>query len=237
MNHNKTRTGIIGAMETEIQLLKEAMIIEDTQEFSSMRFYLGRIGNRDIALVQSGMGKVNAAICAHTLIREFNAKEVINTGVAGSLNNILNIGDIVISADAVQHDFDVSPIGFAKGEIPYTGLFAFPADEGLRAKAKKAAESLHEDIQILEGRICSGDQFIASKDQKKRITEQFGGYCAEMEGAAIAQACYINSIPYVIIRAISDKADESSEIPFEQFAPSAAARCAAIVKHMLENGE
>jgi adenosylhomocysteine nucleosidase len=169
------------------------------------------------------------------LISVFGVNAVVNTGVAGSLNNDINIGDIVISTDAVQHDFDVSAIGFAKGEIPYTGLYAFEADKTLRAKAAEAVKAVSPDTGIFEGRVCSGDQFIASKEQKKRIIEQFNGYCAEMEGAAIAQVCHLNHIPFVIIRAISDKADDSEEVSFEIFAKKAAALSASAVIHMIEN--
>ena len=205
-----TRIGIIGAMEDEVSAIRQQMNITDTQTIASMEFCCGTLKGKEAVVVQCGMGKVNAGICAQMLISVFGVNAVVNTGVAGSLNNDINIGDIVISTDAVQHDFDVSAIGFAKGEIPYTGLYAFEADKTLRAKAAEAVKAVSPDTGIFEGRICSGDQFIASKEQKKRIIEQFNGYCAEMEGAAIAQVCHLNHIPFVIIRAISDKADDLS---------------------------
>jgi len=179
------------------------------------------------------MGKVNAGICAHTLINDFGCTKIINTGVAGSLDNAIDIGDIVVSTDAVQHDFDVTPIGFERGEIPYTGLYAFPADETLRALAVSAVHSSAPEIQVFEGRVCSGDQFIASREQKETILSNFGGECCEMEGGAIAQACYLNNTPFVIIRAISDKADDSEEVSFKEFEEAAAVRCAAIVRYMV----
>ncbi len=230
-----TRIGIIGAMEDEVSAIRQQMNITDTQTIASMEFCCGTLKGKEAVVVQCGMGKVNAGICAQMLISVFGVNAVVNTGVAGSLNNDINIGDIVISTDAVQHDFDVSAIGFAKGEIPYTGLYAFEADKTLRAKAAEAVKAVSPDTGIFEGRICSGDQFIASKEQKKRIIEQFNGYCAEMEGAAIAQVCHLNHIPFVIIRAISDKADDSEEVSFEIFAKKAAAISASAVIHMIEN--
>ena len=230
-----TRIGIIGAMEDEVSAIRQLMNITDTQTIASMEFCCGTLKGKEAVVVQCGMGKVNAGICAQMLISVFGVNAVVNTGVAGSLNNDINIGDIVISTDAVQHDFDVSAIGFAKGEIPYTGLYAFEADKTLRAKAAEAVKAVSPDTGIFEGRVCSGDQFIASKEQKKRIIEQFNGYCAEMEGAAIAQVCHLNHIPFVIIRAISDKADDSEEVSFEIFAKKAAAISASAVIHMIEN--
>ena len=140
-----------------------------------------------------------------------------------------------MSSDAVQHDFDVSPIGFAKGEIPYTGKYAFEADAKLRAKAVDAISKSCPDVSVHEGRVCSGDQFVSSSEQKDAITASFGGLCCEMEGAAIAQACYLNETPYVIIRAISDKADGSAHEDYDEFVKKAAKRSAAAVMYLLEN--
>ena len=231
----KAKVGIIGAMESEVANLKKAMRLKRRVEKAGMSFHEGRIGNMDAVIVQSGMGKVNAGICAQILIDEFAVTHIINTGVAGSLNPQLNIGDIVVAVDAVQHDFDVTAIGFPKGEIPYTGLYAFEADPDLQALAKDAVTAVCSDIKAVSGRICSGDQFIASKIQKQKIIDEFHGDCAEMEGAAIAQVCYLNRIPFVIIRAISDKADDSEEVSFELFAKQAAANSSSAVLYMLEN--
>ena len=228
-------TGIIGAMDVEVASLKAAMEITSTKTVAGMEFCEGTLDGKAVVVVQCGMGKVNAGICAHTLINDFGVTRVINTGVAGSLDNAIDIGDIVVSTDAVQHDYDVTPIGFARGEIPYTGLYAFPADEALRALAVRAAREAAPEIKVFEGRVCSGDQFIASKEQKETIIHNFGGKCCEMEGGAIAQACYLNGTPFVIIRAISDKADASEEVSFQEFEASAAVRCAAIVRYMIAN--
>ena len=228
------RIGIIGAMEEEICDLRAEMQIEREETVADMRFLVGTLRGRSAVLVQCGIGKVNAGVCAQTLIDRFGAREIVNIGVAGSLDARIDIGDIVISTEAVQHDFDASPIGFHKGEIPYTGLCAFPADEGLRERAKKAAAECAGEVRCFEGRICSGDQFIASRAQKEAIAAQFGGLCCEMEGAAIAQVCHLNQVPWVVIRAVSDKADDSEEMSFERFKEQAARRGAAIVLALAE---
>ena len=235
MSENQETIGIIGAMEEEVDSLKQATDIDSKEEISSMEFCKGTIGDTNVIIVQCGMGKVNAGICASILINEFGCTKVINTGVAGSLDNTMNIGDIVISTDAVQHDFDVEPIGFTKGEIPYTGLCAFPADEKLRKLAVEATQAVANDITYYEGRVCSGDQFISTREQKEKIISEFGGLCCEMEGGAVAQTCYLNDTPFVIIRAISDKSDGSQSVEYEEFKAEAAKHCADIVLHMIKS--
>ena len=230
----KETIGIIGAMDVEVTSLKEAANITKTTEIAEMEFCEGTLGGKNVVIVKCGMGKVNAGICAHTLINYFQCTEIINTGVAGSLDSQIDIGDIVVSTEAVQHDYDVEAIGFQKGEIPYTGLIAFPADEALRAAAVEAVRQSAPDIHVFEGRVCSGDQFISTKEQKDTIIANFGGMCCEMEGAAIAQTCYLNGTPFVIIRAISDKPDETAFVDYKVFEAQAAARCAAIVRYMIE---
>ena len=227
------KIGIIGAMEEEVTLLKEALTDPKITTIADMEFCEGILDDEDVVVVQCGMGKVNAGICANTLINQFHCSRIINTGVAGSLDNRINIGDIVVSVDACQHDYDVEAIGFKKGEIPYTGLSEFPADETLRKEAVEAVQTVAPDVRVFEGRVCTGDQFISSKEQKESIKSNFGGLCCEMEGGAIAQACYLNHTPFVIIRAISDKADESEEISYEVFKKAAAEHCASIVRHMI----
>ena len=223
-------TGIIGAMEGEVAAIRAAMADARVTRVSGMEFARGTIAGSEVVVVQSGMGKVNAGICAQTLILRFGVDRIINTGVAGSLTSELTINDFVVSVDAVQHDYDVSPIGFAPGEVPYTGLVAFPADKTLRELAIEAVRRAAPASRVLEGRVCSGDQFIATAEQRDRITSQFGGLCAEMEGAAIAQVCHLNDTPSVIIRAISDDSDSMS---FEEFQAEAARECAGAVLAML----
>lgn len=230
----KNKIGIIGAMDTELEALKQAALISKTGQVAGMEFCQGILEGKEVVIVKCGMGKVNAGICANTLINDFGCGRVINTGVAGSLDNRIDIGDIVISVDAVQHDFTVEAIGFKRGEIPYTGLYAFPADETMRQAAVRAAGEAASEIKVFEGRVCSGDQFISTAAQKEEIISHFGGLCCEMEGAAVAQVCYLNDTPFVIIRAISDKEDGSQHVEFEVFQEAAAANCAKIVRAMVK---
>ena len=227
--------GIIGAMDEELALLKAAANASESETLAGMEFCRGRLGGRDVVIVKSGIGKVNAGVCAQFLISIFHVCRIINTGVGGAMDPRLNIGDMVISTDAVQHDFDVSPIGYAKGEVPETGLAAFPADEQMRRDAVAAAKEAAADSLVLEGRVCSGDQFIASRQQKQNILDTFGGLCCEMEGAAVAQVCWLNRVPFVIIRAISDRADHAEEINYTSFAGLTARRSAATVRAMIEH--
>ena len=233
MINEKTVIGIIGAMDEEVTLLKEKASAVKTETVAGMDYYTGKLGDVSVVIVKCGIGKVNAGICTQILIYRYHASAVINTGVAGSLDSKIDIGDIVVSTEAVQHDFDCSPLGFAKGEIPYTGLAAFPADEALRECAEAAVRKTAPEIHVFEGRICSGDQFIASRGQKEAIVNSFGGLCCEMEGASVAQVCTLNHVPYVILRAISDKADDSEEMSYEEFKNDAAARCAKITHYMV----
>ena len=227
--------GIIGAMDVEVAALQDAANVTKTTVVSDMTFCEGTLGGHKVVIVKCGMGKVNAGLCAHTLIHDFDCGRIINTGVAGSLDERIDIGDIVVSTDAVQHDFDVTYLGFAKGEIPYTGQYSFPADEAMRTKAVQAVKEAAPDVQVFEGRVCSGDQFISTVAQREAITSAFGGMCCEMEGGAIAQACYLNHVPFVVIRAISDKPSETEPVDYTVFEAQAAARCAAIVRYMVEN--
>ena len=227
--------GVIGAMDEEIAPLLKAAQIKGRRVIAGMQYCEGILEGKHVVIVQCGMGKVNAGICANTLINDFNCTKVINTGAAGSLDNQINIGDVVVSVDAVQHDFDVSAIGFTRGEIPFTGRYAFPADEAMRTAAVEAVKAVAPEIGVFEGRVCSGDQFISTSEQKDQITSNFGGMCSEMEGAAIAQVCYLNDTPFVIIRAISDKADGSQAVEFDEFKAGAGARSAKVVQRMVQS--
>ena len=227
------KIGIIGAMEVEVATLKSNMTVKNTVKKASMEFYEGTIGNTDVVVVRSGIGKVNAGICVQILIDLFNVTHVINTGIAGSLNADINIGDIVLSTDACYHDVDVTVFGYKKGEIPQIGAATFEADKELREKAKASIKKAAPDIGVFEGRVCSGDQFISSAEVKDAIIKEHGGLCTEMEGAAIAQASYLNNTPFLIIRAISDKADGGAEVDYPTFEAKAAKDCAAIVMEII----
>ncbi len=211
------RIGIIGAMEEEVALLKEKMDIEVIVKKASMEFYQGTLNNHEIVVVRSGIGKVNAGLCAQILIDVFNVSQLINTGIAGSLKAEINIGDIVVSSDALQHDVDARNFGYSRGEIPRMDTISFPADPELISISKEACRKVNPDINVFVGRIVTGDQFIAERTVKNEIASWTEGYCTEMEGAAIAQAAYLNRVPFVIVRAISDKADDSAAMDYPTF--------------------
>ena len=225
--------GIIGAMEEEVAHLKEAMQVEKTVERAAMTFVKGKLDGKDVVVVRSGIGKVNAGICAQILADLFEVDTLINTGVAGSLDAALDIGDIVISTDAVQHDMDVSALGDPVGQIPRMDTFAFPADERLVQLAVQANEEANPDIHTFTGRVVSGDQFVSDGAVKERLVTQFQAKCTEMEGAAIAQAAYLNKISCVIIRAISDKADNSSTMDYDAFEKQAITHTVRLVRNLM----
>ena len=229
--------GIIGAMESEVALLIEAMEEKEQKTLARMTFHRGTIGKEEVVVVKSGVGKVNAAVCVQILADLFHVTHIINTGVAGSLDNQINIGDVVLSTDAVQHDMEATGFGYAKGEIPMLGMTFFPADEALRKKLERAVRQAAPDIGCFKGRVASGDQFIADDAVKQRIIGEFQASCCEMEGASIAQASWLNGIPFCIVRAISDKADGSGKVDYPTFEKKAAQDCAGMVIQMLKGAD
>lgn len=229
------KIGIIGAMEVEVETLKGSMNLKNTVKKASMEFFEGTIGNTEVVVVRSGICKVNAGICVQILVDDFKVTHVINTGAAGSLDAKINIGDIVLSTDVCYHDVDATVFGYKKGEVPQLGTASFTADADLRKKAKEAINKAVPDIEVFEGRICSGDQFICDQDVKDNIVKEFAGICCEMEGCGIAQACFLNNIPFLIIRAISDKADGSQIVDYPEFEAKAAKDCAAATFELLKS--
>lgn len=225
--------GIIGAMDEEVSKLKEIMDDIEISTRASMEFYKGKMCEKDVVVVRSGIGKVNAGICTQILVDIYGVDSVINTGIAGSLNADIDIGDIVLSTDALQHDMDATGFGYEPGVIPRMETSAFIADEKLRRVAKESCEKVNPDIKVFEGRVVSGDQFISDKSKKAYIEENFKGFCTEMEGAAIAQAAYLNNIPFLIIRAISDKADDSATVDYPTFEAKAIEHSVKLVKEMV----
>lgn len=227
-------TGIIGAMEEEVNVFKDKMHVEKVVKKASMEFYKGTLNGKEVVIVRSGISKVNAAVCTQILVDDFSVSRVINTGIAGSLQNKIDIGDIVISSDALQHDVDASGFGYPLGEIPRMETSTFQADESLIALAKKVCEREIPEITAHVGRVVTGDQFISEHQVKERIENQFHGYCTEMEGAAIAQVAYLNHIPFVILRAISDKADDSATVDYPAFEAKAIRHSVILVENMLK---
>lgn len=229
------KIGIIGAMELEVETLKAEMAVSNIEKKANMDFYEGTLNGADVVIVRSGVGKVNAALCTQILVDLFRVTHIINTGVAGSLNAKLDIGDILVSKDALHHDVDVTIFGYKLGEVPQLGLREFPADERLVTLALEACRKVNPDINAIPGRVVSGDQFISGNEIKDKLIREFQGDCAEMEGASIAHGAYLNHVPFVIIRAISDKADNSAEMDYPAFEAAAAKHSAALVRELVKN--
>ncbi|MBR5295652.1 MAG: 5'-methylthioadenosine/adenosylhomocysteine nucleosidase [Clostridia bacterium] len=214
------RVGIICAMETEAKHLLSALSDKREEKICGMTFYLGKIGEKEVVLVVCGIGKVFAAMCAQTMILKFNPDCVINSGVAGSLSESLDILDVAVAEDLVQHDMDTSPLGDPVGLISGINTVSLPASAALREEILLAAEKIK--IKAVCGRIASGDQFIATREQKEKIINQFSPIACEMEGAAIAQVAFVNDVPFACIRAISDSFSGKNEMDYALFADKAA---------------
>ena len=229
------KIGIIGAMDVEVAALKEKITDGKVTTRARMEFCEGKLGNTPVVVVKSGVGKVNAGCCVQILADCYGVTHIINTGVAGSLNNDINIGDIVVSTSARYHDVDATVFGYQMGEVPQMGIADFPADPMMRSAAVQAVRAAAPEVQVFEGEVISGDQFISTHEKKEQLMRDFHGFCSEMEGAAIAQASYLNHIPFVIIRAISDKADESVTESYDKFEGKAAVHCAHITEYMVEH--
>ena len=226
-----TKLGIIGAMEQEVETLLGIMENKQSTEKAGSTFHDGVLEGLPVTVVQCGVGKVNAALCTQILCDCFGVTHLVNTGIAGSLCADLDIGDLVVSRDAMYHDFDCVHFGYPYGKVPGMDVVSFPADDTLLGYAFAAAEAVNPGHTKI-GRIASGDQFVASKEVKERIIEATRGLCTEMEGAAIAQTAYRNRLPFVILRAISDKADDSAEMDYPTFERIAAHRCAEVTRHL-----
>ena len=227
--------GIIGAMDEEVLEIKNALTDVSVETVTGMDFYRGKVNGKEVVVVRSGIGKVNAAVCSQILVDRFGVEAIVNTGIAGSLRAEINIGDIVLSTDSVQQDMDATGFGYPAGQIPRMDTFAFPADEKLLNLAKECCARVNPDIQAFTGRVVSGDQFISDKEKKQWLTETFDGSCTEMEGAAIAQVCYLNHIGCLIIRAISDKADDSANMDYQEFEAKAIEHSVKLLLAIAEN--
>lgn len=221
------KLGIIGAMDVEVATLKAKMEHIQVQSHAASEYFEGTLEGCPVVVVQCGVGKVNAAMCAQVLASVYGVTHIVNTGIAGSLSAELDIGDLVISKDAMYHDFDCVHFGYEMGRVPGMDVVAFPADAALAELAFAAAEDVNAGHSKI-GRVASGDLFVAAKSAKEAIIAKTGAVCTEMEGAAIAHTAYRNGIPFVIIRAISDKADDSAEMDYPTFEAIAAHRCAAV---------
>ncbi|MCI8274211.1 MAG: 5'-methylthioadenosine/adenosylhomocysteine nucleosidase [Lachnospiraceae bacterium] len=224
--------GIIGAMEEEVNQLKEMMEHVSVETRASMRFFKGTLEGKPAVVVRSGIGKVNAGICTQILADVYQVKAVVNTGIAGSLQARIDIGDIVLSTDTLQHDVEAEAFGYPVGQIPRMETLAFRADERLISCAEECCQRVNPDIKTFKGRVLSGDQFIADGKKKEWLVKTFDGCCTEMEGAAVGQAAYLNHIPFLVVRAISDKADGSASVDYPEFEAKAISHTVALMKAM-----
>ena len=222
--------GIIGAMDCEIEEILSSMTKVKPVEVSGMTFYKGKIGKTKVVLVKSGVGKVFASIATQTLILKFGVTMVINTGVAGSVSDAV-VGDIVIASKVVYHDMDTSALGDPVGLISGINKVFLNADAYMQGKALKCATDLGFNAKI--GVVASGDQFITSDSDKNYIKDTFGALCVEMEGTAIGHTAYINGIPFIVLRSISDDGKSEHRVEFATFAKSSAEKVAKLLLSML----
>ena len=234
---NKYTYGIIGAMDSEIETLLSHLENKKEEKKYGLTFYLGKLKNYEVIIVKCGIGKVNAGRTTQVLISEYSPKYIINTGIGGGLNQQLKIGDIVISTDLIQHDFDVTAFGYAKGYM-FIGDKKEPtkyvADKELSEKIKKVLEKIKEGRNIFKGRILTGDLFVSSKEKREQLVQDFDGFCCEMEGAAIAQVAFLNNIPFAVLRLISDMPDGKGPEDYNAFEKEAARLSSLALELFLE---
>ena len=224
--------GIIGAMQPEVESLVNALAERENHQISGITYYTGKLKGKPVVIARCGVGKVCAAMCAQTMILHFHAECVINTGVAGALSPSLSIGSIVIATALVQHDMDTTAIGDPLGLISELGIVEMPTYEAIVNVVEKTATLA--GLTTFKGVIASGDIFVAERATKQRIADCFGAMACEMEGGSIAQVCMMNHVPFAVLRAISDTADDSSHMDYPTFVCSAAAKMANLVLNAIE---
>ncbi|MEC0226885.1 5'-methylthioadenosine/adenosylhomocysteine nucleosidase [Paenibacillus alba] len=229
-----TKLALIGAMNEEIERLVSQM--SDVRETvkAGITFREGTYLGKQAVVCKTGVGKVNAAVTTQILIDSFQVEAIIFTGVAGALDPELNIGDLVISSECMQHDMDVTALGFPRGIIPYEAKSVFEADAKLVQLAVASGEKLFAS-KVKKGRVLSGDQFIASRDAVASLHQELGGVCVEMEGASVAQVCSMNAVPYVVLRSMSDKADGSAHVNFAEFTVLASENSYKMVEEIVKS--
>ena len=226
-------TGIIGAMDVEVDALKKAVENPSVSVFGGIEYVTGKIENENVCIAQCSPGKVNAALCAQIMLDCFDVECIINTGIGCSLSENVKIKNVVIASDVCQYDIDTTGCGDPKGYISGLGVVKLDADKDLSSALFQAAEACNAKAYL--GTVASGDTFIASSELKKSIAEDFGAICGEMEGGAIGQVCFVNSVPFAVIRCISDGGDENSQIAYPVFKKIAAENSAAIITSFIKN--
>ncbi|MBQ2645365.1 5'-methylthioadenosine/adenosylhomocysteine nucleosidase [bacterium] len=236
---NNGLVAIIGAMDCEVELLKNILTEQETIEAGRFSILKGKIGNHEVVVAKSGVGKVCASSCTQFLIDKFSPVCIVNTGIAGGIASDLSIGDVVIATELVQHDFDATALGYARGYM-CNGInpdrpTVFYADKTLIEIFEKSASQTIEKSRLHKGIIASGDMFVGSAEKKQEIKKIFNASAAEMEGAAIAQTAFLNNVPFIIIRAVSDLADGTATDSLADFEYKSAQISSAIIKDLLNN--
>ncbi|MDD5888835.1 MAG: 5'-methylthioadenosine/adenosylhomocysteine nucleosidase [bacterium] len=226
------KVGIIFAMEEELKELIKYLNIENEYTIFDLIFYEGKIHNIDCVLVKCGVGKVNAARTTQILIDNIKVDYIFNIGVAGGVSNILKIGDIVIGENLVQHDFDITAFNHEKGYIPEIGVY-IKSDEYLYTIANNVLREKNE-LNVVSGVIASGDIFCTEEKMGEKINKKFNALCVEMEGASIAQICYLNHIPFLVLRSISDTPNNNNTITYEKFLETSSKNIAKAMNEILE---
>ncbi len=226
------RIGIIGAMSCETETLCGMLSDASQEKISGVEYHSGKLMGHDAVIATCGIGKVFAAICAQTMILKYSPDIIINTGVAGTLTDQLSVCDVALSTSVVQHDMDTSAIGDPIGLISGINIVNIPASEELCKKAQKAAGAV--GLKAVSGTIASGDVFVAEEGRKAFIRDMFSAIACEMEGASIGQVCYVNSVPFVVIRAISDGGDEAAAMSYDKFVRIAAENSVKLLCEMMK---
>lgn len=228
------RIGIVGAMETEVELLKGALQNLEIVSLGGLEYYVGTLHHHDVVVVRCGMGKVNAALCAQALVLQFDVGFILNTGVAGSIDDRLHVGDMVVPTKFVHADMDATAMGYQLGQVPQMDVFMFPADEELAAKLLESARVVSPDVQIIHGVAATSDKFIASVEDKQFLRDTYQAACCEMEGVALAHAAYLSGVPFAALRCVSDSADGEGFENYDKFEAEMSRRCASVVHQILE---
>lgn len=224
--------GIIAAMQLELEAIRQKIENAKEETVSGITYITGAIYGYPVVCAVSGVGKVNAAVCAQTMILKYAPEAIINTGVGGALDKELKVCDVVVGESAVQHDFDTSPLGDEKGFVSTVNVTYFPLDQALSGKL--IASLVFLGIRAKSGVIATGDQFVCDSGIKEEIVSRFGAKACEMEGGAIAHACHMNGTPCAILRAISDGADDGATLSYQEFARIAANQSVRALLHFIK---
>lgn len=224
--------GLIGAMDEELEVLLKETEVEKVEMKASMKFIKGYLYGKEVVVVRCGIGKVNSAICAQILADDFKVDYVINVGIAGGIGADVKPGDVVIGDSLVQHDVDAVAFGYDVGQIPRVDTLDFKSSEYLVKLAKDACKDVITHNYFV-GRIATGDQFVADINKTTWLKEKFNAIACEMEGGSIAQTCYLNQIPFVVLRSISDNADNGAHMDYDKFQHIAIKNSTEIIKNML----